>query len=156
MRFFAPGRTSHRDEQIAVRPYAQNDSSPDLAAYHMRLFWVYIVASRTRTLYVGVTNNLRRRISEHKQKLVPGFTRRYNVTRLVYYVQFADIRLAIAREKQIKGWLRRRKLALIETQNPNWNDLVPRVLISSEAQQARAVILSEAKDLNLESGTRRG
>ncbi len=78
---------------------------------------------RNGTLYTGITNNLTRRVYEHKHKLVEGFTSKYGLSRLVYYEVFDDIRLAIAREKQIKGWLRVRKLALIEAKNPEWNDL---------------------------------
>jgi putative endonuclease len=75
------------------------------------------------TIYIGVTNNLVRRVHEHKQKLTPGFTSRYGLNRLVYSEDFNDIRIAIAREKQIKGWLRKKKLTLIESMNPEWNDL---------------------------------
>ena len=89
----------------------------------MRTFYVYIMASRTRVLYVGVTNDLARRVNEHKQGSVPGFTTRYRVTRLVYFEEFADIRDAIAREKVIKGWVRSRKTSLIERCNPTWEDL---------------------------------
>jgi putative endonuclease len=91
-------------------------------------YYVYIMASRSRVLYVGVTNDLTRRAHEHKQGLVPGFTSKYRVTRLVYYEEFADIRDAIAREKRIKGWKRSRKISLIEATNPTWEDLatVPR------------------------------
>ena len=85
--------------------------------------FVYILASKSGVLYVGVTNRLRRRIVEHRLKLVDGFSARYNVTRLVYYQEFGDIRNAIAREKQIKGWLRAKKIALIESTNPRWKDL---------------------------------
>jgi putative endonuclease len=74
-------------------------------------------------LYVGVTNDLERRMSEHKQKLVPGYSSRYNLRRLVYYESTNDIMAAITREKQIKGWLRARKIALIESANPEWKDL---------------------------------
>jgi len=81
------------------------------------------VASKSRTLYTGVTNNLERRVYEHKHKLMPGFTAKYNITRLVHYEVTNDIRDAIAREKQIKGWLRAKKIALIEAENPNWRDL---------------------------------
>jgi len=88
-----------------------------------RRYSVYIMASHTRTLYTGVTNNLLRRVIEHKLKRVPGFTRRYNVTRLVYFEQYSGIGLAIAREKQIKGLLRSKKIALIESKNPDWKDL---------------------------------
>lgn len=74
-------------------------------------------------LYTGVTNNLERRLYEHKQHLIPGYTNRYNITRLVYYESTLDVRSAIEREKQIKGWLRSKKIALIESLNPTWNDL---------------------------------
>lgn len=89
----------------------------------MRTFYVYILASRSRVLYVGVTNDLARRVNEHKQGSVPGFTTRYRVTRLVYFEEFADIRDAIAREKEIKGWVRSRKVRLIGSRNPTWEDL---------------------------------
>ena len=89
----------------------------------MGTFYVYIMASRSRVLYVGVTNDLARRVNEHKQDLVPGFTTKYRVTRLVYFSEFADIRDAIAREKEIKGWVRTRKTQLIESRNPTWEDL---------------------------------
>ena len=89
----------------------------------MRTFYIYIMASRSRVLYVGVTNDLARRVSEHKSGLVTGFTSRYRITRLVYFEEFADIRDAIAREKELKGWLRSRKLYLIESSNPTWEDL---------------------------------
>ena len=81
------------------------------------------MTNKSRTLYTGVTNNLMRRVGEHKQKLIPGFTSKYNITMLVYYESTPDIHLAIAREKQIKGWLRARKIALIESNNPEWKDL---------------------------------
>jgi len=86
-------------------------------------YFVYVVASRSRNLYTGVTNDLERRISEHKRGLVPGFTKRYRIHRLVYYEEFGDIRAAIAREKQVKDWGRQKRIALIETQNPTWKDL---------------------------------
>jgi putative endonuclease len=81
------------------------------------------MANHSRTLYTGVTNNLQRRVHEHKQKLVPGFTQKYNITQLVYFEETPDVRAAIAREKQIKGWLRTKKIALIESLNPAWRDL---------------------------------
>jgi len=74
-------------------------------------------------LYTGVTNNLERRVYEHKQKKIPGFTKKYNLTKLVYFDCTTDVHEAIAAEKQIKGWLRRKKIALIESTNPEWNDL---------------------------------
>ena len=89
----------------------------------MRTFYVYIMASRSRVLYVGVTNDLARRVNEHKQGSVRGFTTRYRVTRLVYFERFTDIRDAIAREKEIKGWVRSRKTRLIDGRNPTWEDL---------------------------------
>ena len=89
----------------------------------MRQFYVYIMTNRSRTLYTGVTNDLERRVYEHKHELVPGFTQKYNITLLVYYEATPDIRSAIAREKQIKGWLRSKKIALIESVNPEWQDL---------------------------------
>jgi putative endonuclease len=89
----------------------------------MKQYYVYIMSSRTRTLYTGVTNNLERRVHEHKNKLLSGFTSRYNLTWLVYFAETNDVREAIAREKQIKGWTRARKVALIEQMNPEWEDL---------------------------------
>jgi putative endonuclease len=88
-----------------------------------RTYYVYIMASASRVLYTGVTNDLARRAWEHKQTLVPGFTRKYNVTRLVYYEPFERVEDAIAREKEIKGWLRKKKIALIEGRNGTWKDL---------------------------------
>ncbi|MCL4489176.1 MAG: GIY-YIG nuclease family protein [Chloroflexi bacterium] len=89
----------------------------------MREYYFYILSNHSRTLYAGVTNNLERRLYEHKHKLLPGFTSRYHLSRLVYFEVYADIREAIAREKQVKGWLRSKKIALIESINPNWRDL---------------------------------
>ncbi len=89
----------------------------------MKSYYVYIMSNNTRTLYTGVTNNLEKRVLQHKRKLLPGFTRQYNLNRLVYYETFGDIRAAIQREKQIKGWLRTKKVALIVAANPHWRDL---------------------------------
>ena len=75
------------------------------------------------TLYIGVTNNLERRIYEHKNKLLDGFTKRYNVDKLVYYESYTEVYLAISREKQLKGYKRQKKLELINLANPNWEDL---------------------------------
>lgn len=88
-----------------------------------KTYYVYIMASKSKTLYVGVTNNLERRVYEHKQKLLEGFTSKYNIDRLVYLAETDDVTQAIAREKEIKGWLRTKKLALIDEMNPNWEDL---------------------------------
>ena len=81
------------------------------------------MTNHSRTLYTGVTNDLFRRVLEHKQKVIPGFTKKYNITKLVYFEEMNDIREAITREKQIKGWLRSKKIALIEEVNPDWEDL---------------------------------
>ena len=89
----------------------------------VRTYYVYILASRSRTLYVGVTNDLVRRIFEHKMHFVAGFTDRYRVERLVHFEEISDINTAIAREKQLKSWRREKKLRLIETTNPSWEDL---------------------------------
>ncbi len=89
----------------------------------MNNYYVYILTNRSKTLYTGVTNDLIRRVYEHKQKLIPGFTQKYNIDKLVYYEETVDVTAAIAREKQIKGWLRVKKIALIESMNPQWHDL---------------------------------
>ena len=86
-------------------------------------YHVYILSSKSGTLYIGMTNNLRRRIWEHKHKIVAGFTQKYNVNRLVYFEEYREPQQAIAREKQLKGWLRKRKITLIESSNPKWRDL---------------------------------
>jgi putative endonuclease len=91
-------------------------------------FFVYILASkRNGTLYVGVTNNLARRMSEHKGKLVPGFTRKYGVDLLVYFEAFDSVLEARAREHSMKRWRRAWKIKLIEASNPNWDDLTTRL-----------------------------
>ena len=95
-----------------------------------KTYSVYIMASASGVLYIGVTNDLERRVFQHKNKLVPGFSARYNVQKLVYFELFGDVRAAIAREKELKGWLRRRKVALIESTNPQWKDLSPARLLS--------------------------
>jgi putative endonuclease len=89
-------------------------------------YFVYILASGIGgTLYIGVTNDLIRRVEEHRAGSVPGFTRKYGVTRLVYFEAFQDVRDAIEREKQLKGWNRAWKVRRIEEKNPNWDDLYP-------------------------------
>ena len=89
----------------------------------VKTYYVYIMTNRSKTLYVGITSALVRRVYEHKQKLLEGFTKKYNITKLVYFENTTDVMVAISREKQIKGWLRRKKIALIESANPNWKDL---------------------------------
>jgi putative endonuclease len=88
-----------------------------------RVFHVYILTNVSKMLYIGVTNNLERRVYEHRRKRVPGFSAKYNLHALVYFEAFGHISDAIAREKQLKGWLRSRKVALIQSQNPKWQDL---------------------------------
>ena len=88
-----------------------------------REYYVYIMTNRSRTLYTGMTGNLVRRVNEHKSKLMKGFTRRYNIQFLVYYESTPNVYAALQREKQIKGWLRAKKIGLIETMNPEWKDL---------------------------------
>jgi len=90
---------------------------------YSKRYYVYIMTNKSKTLYTGVTSNLQRRVWEHKQKLVKGFTKKYNIDRLVFFEETQDIRTAITREKQIKGWLRSKKIALIESINPDWIDL---------------------------------
>ena len=86
-------------------------------------YYVYIMMSKSRTLYTGVTNNLERRVFEHKNKLIEGFTSKYNISQQAYFETCQDLKAAIARERQIKGWLRAKKIALIESLNPTWQDL---------------------------------
>ena len=88
-----------------------------------RQYYVYILTNSVRTLYVGVTNDLVRRVYEHKHRLVRGFSKRYNITWLAYYEQTPDITSAIVREKETKGWRRSKKVELIESFNPRWKDL---------------------------------
>ena len=90
----------------------------------MKKYFVYILASkRNGTLYIGVTNNLIRRVYEHRNNLVSGFTKRYSIHRLVYYEQYDDVVTAIQREKRLKKWNRQWKIELIEKDNPEWIDL---------------------------------
>jgi len=86
-------------------------------------YYVYLLTNRSGTLYTGLTNDLERRVCEHKHKLVDGFTKKYNVGILVYYEATDDIRAAIARGKQVKAWRRSKRIALIESMNPQWRDL---------------------------------
>jgi putative endonuclease len=92
-------------------------------AFRVKTSYVYIMASRSRTLYPGVTNDLERRVAEHKRHLTPGFTSRYRIERLVYFETWGRIRNAIHREKEIKRWRRSKKIALIESMNVTWADL---------------------------------
>ena len=89
----------------------------------MKHYYVYIMTNRSKTLYTGVTNNLQLRMYEHQHHLIAGFTSKYQITRLVYFEETSDVNVALAREKHIKGWLRAKKVALIESINPDWQDL---------------------------------
>lgn len=86
-------------------------------------FYIYIMASNTGTLYIGMTNNLERRVYEHQNGLIKGFTKKYSCKKLVYYEHYTDVYEAITREKQIKKWRREKKENLIKTINPSWKDL---------------------------------
>jgi putative endonuclease len=89
-----------------------------------KTYWVYILSNESRCLYVGVTNDLVRRLAEHRQRVLPGaFTARYNLFKLVYYEEYSDARSAVTRERQIKKWSRRKKTALIRAMNPGFGDL---------------------------------
>jgi len=91
--------------------------------HYIKKYYVYIMSNKAHRLYTGVTSKLESRVFQHKNKMLEGFTSRYNFDRLAYFEVFTDIRSAIDREKQLKGWIRARKLALIEAQNPWWHDL---------------------------------
>lgn len=90
----------------------------------MQIYYVYILTNKVNTvLYTGVTNNLERRIYEHKQKLIEGFTKKYNVSKLIYFESFNTAIEVIEAEKKIKGWVRRKKIILIESKNPEWKEI---------------------------------
>ncbi|NCO88421.1 endonuclease [Candidatus Roizmanbacteria bacterium CG_4_10_14_0_2_um_filter_36_35] len=89
----------------------------------MNSYYIYILTNKSNTLYIGVTNNLQKRLYEHKNKLVEGFTKKYNLDKLIYFETYQDINEAIKREKQIKGWIRKRKIELIKSKNPTFEDL---------------------------------
>jgi putative endonuclease len=89
----------------------------------MKTFYVYILASTSGTLYTGITNDIKRRVFEHKNHLVPGFTDKHNIDKLLYIETFRNVDHAIKREKQIKGWKREKKIKLIDQENPQRNDL---------------------------------
>ena len=89
----------------------------------MKTFYVYIMASKSGTLYVGVTSNIKKRVYEHKNHLIPGFTDKYDIDRLLYFETITDSASAIKREKQIKAWRREKKVKLIDSQNPDWHDM---------------------------------
>lgn len=104
-------------------------------------YFTYIVCSRSGTLYIGVTNSIYRRALEHKRGEIEGFASKYHCDRLVYYESFDDVHKAIGREKQLKGWTRAKKIALIESRNPWWQDLAEtwgaRMAFAGEAIKGR-------------------
>ena len=113
---------------ILLLPALQQSVIPSAARDLVRLcpdrcYYVYILASDSRVLYTGVTNDLQRRVYRHKTGMLPGFTKRYSVTRLVYFEMTTDVRSALEREKQLKAWRRSKKVELIEAENPLWSDL---------------------------------
>lgn len=118
----------------------------------MRKYYVYIMTNKSRTLYTGVTNDLERRVYEHKNKLVKGFTRKYNITRLVWYEEFDDVQQALDGEKKIKGWLRSKKIALIESANPLWKDLAEKWFTESCHPERSEGSSSRDGDPSLRSG----
>jgi putative endonuclease len=110
-----------------------------------RRYCVYTLASRSRNLYTGVTDNLERRMIEHRQGLVPGFTTRYRIFRLVHFEEFGDIQAAIVREKEIKGWRREKKIWMIEQKNPTWVDLAEGLPGKGPMDEREAAIRQGAK-----------
>ncbi|MCX5632932.1 MAG: GIY-YIG nuclease family protein [Phycisphaerae bacterium] len=89
----------------------------------MKNYYVYIMSSKTGTLYIGMTNDIKKRVYQHKNHLMPGFTNKYNIDRLLYVERVSDPISAISREKQIKKWRREKKVAIIDSMNPDWKDL---------------------------------
>lgn len=89
----------------------------------MKNYYVYIMSSKTGTLYIGMTNDIKKRVYQHKNHLIPGFTNKYNIDRLLYVERVSDPISAISREKQIKKWRREKKVAIIDSMNPDWKDL---------------------------------
>ena len=107
-------------------------------------FYVYLMASRTRVLYCGITNNLGRRVQQHKEGTHPGFSKTYRCTRLVWFQNFKYVDSAILREKQIKRWRREKKLALIQEQNPSWQDLSELWLGEENCRSLRSIRFADS------------
>ena len=118
-----------------------------------RSYYVYTLASRSRTLYTGVTDNLERRMIEHREGHVPGFTTRYRIFRLVHFEEFGDIGAAIAREKEIKGWRREKKVWMIERKNPTWVNLAEGLLSKGRMDEREAAICQGAKAATSKAAT---
>jgi putative endonuclease len=118
------------------------------------VYSVYILASRSRTLYTGVTGNLDKRMIEHRRGLVPGFTTRYQVFRLVHLEHFANVSEAIARETEIKAWRREKKIRLIERDNPTWADLATQIPHKYQYQESLKQIPHPAKSAGIRNDTK--
>ena len=124
-------RGESKDPDAAVCNHTALGSSPQtsvLTSFAMRdgffhQYWVYILTSNTGTLYIGMTGYIDRRITQHKMDSIEGFTKKYQIHRLVYFESYDQVQTAIGREKQLKGWRRAKKIALIEKINPRWQDL---------------------------------
>lgn len=108
----------------------------------VRHYYVYIMANNRPTLYIGITNNIGRRSVEHKYKLIDGFTKEYNLSKLVYFEDFTDVKEAIKREKQLKHWNRAWKLKLIQTTNPKFEDLYDRLIFGGRKNKGGSPIRS--------------
>ena len=114
----------------------------------MRRFYIYILASKSRVLYTGITSDLWNRVWEHKNSAFTGFTSKYCVDRLVYFETFKYVDNAIKREKEIKGWLRTKKVALIEAKNPTWEDLSADWFDGTNVKRISFVARSEEKGVS--------
>ncbi|MHB8906829.1 MAG: GIY-YIG nuclease family protein [Melioribacteraceae bacterium] len=104
----------------------------------MKDYYIYIMTNNSKTLYIGITNDLKRRVYEHKMELIDGFTKKYKIHKLVYFEITSDINSAIKREKQLKNWHRQWKINLIETQNQDWADLAKEWFLDSDAETSSA------------------
>jgi putative endonuclease len=132
---------AHRDLSTAV-PFASRTPTPlNENAVKDHEYFVYIVSSRSGTLYIGMTNSIYRRALQHKRGEIEGFASKYHCNRLVYHESFDDVHKAIGREKQLKGWTRAKKIALIESKNPRWEDLAEKwgaqMVFAGESIKAR-------------------
>ena len=117
-----------------------------------RTFHVYIMASASRRLYVGVTGNLPSRVDQHRRLEIRGFTRKYQMIRLVYLEETSDVNSALRREKQVKGWMRSKKISLIEALNPQWRDLSEDLLGPCHSERSEGSLLGRLRDPSLRSG----
>jgi len=119
-------------------------------------YYVYILSNASRLLYTGITSNLERRVWEHKRKVIPGFTSKYNLHHLVYFETFGDVRAAITREKQIKAWRREKRVTLIRGKNPHWADLASDWFKRRLPRSAKRIVLKTTGAQELPSPRTRG